>query len=115
MSVRSAAAELAEQANASPKVDVAGFSLEGVDAIGRPFESAATADEFAEYGSQAAAISSRVGEYVRVHTVVAICICRKYVTNVSKHCPMCKSDGAMPFSLSCQKVMDCPAQQNIYR
>ena len=43
-----------------------------------------------------------------VYTVVAICICQKYVTNVSKHCSMCKSDGAMPFSLSCQKVIyDC--------
>ena len=38
-------------------------------------------------------------------TVVAVCICLKCVTNVSKHCSMCKSDGAMPFSLSCQKVI----------
>ena len=39
------------------------------------------------------------------NTVVAVCICQKYVTDVSKHCSMCKSDGAMPFSLSCQKVI----------
>ena len=55
--------------------------------------------------------------------VVATCTCQKHVTNVSNHNSMCKSDGAMPFSLGCQKVMDYPesaktqiqepAQQNI--
>ena len=73
MSVRSAAAELMDQADTSFRVNAAGFSLEGVDAVGRPFGSAATAGEFAEYGSQAAAVSSKVGEYVRVHTTSAVC------------------------------------------
>ena len=63
MSMRSAAAELMDQADTSFRVNAAGFSLEGVDAVGRPFGSAATAGEFAEYGSQAAAVSSKVGEY----------------------------------------------------
>ena len=40
--------------------------------------------------------------------VVTVCICQKYVTNVSKHCSMCNSDGVMPSSLGCQKVMDYP-------
>ena len=57
------------------------------------------------------------------HTVAAACTCQKHVTNVSQHGSMGKSDGAMWFSLSCQKVMDYsesaktqiqePAQQNI--
>ena len=62
-----------EQADTSYRVNAAGSSLEGEDAIGRPFGSAATADEFGEYGGQAAAVSSRVGEYVRVHTTAAVC------------------------------------------
>jgi len=40
------------------------------------------------------------------HTVAAACICQKHVTNVSKHTSMSRADGAMRFSLSCQKVMD---------
>ena len=43
-----------------------------------------------------------------LRTVVAACTCQKHVTNVSNHNSMCKSDGAMPFSLGCQKVMDYP-------
>ena len=52
-------------------------------------------------------------------TVAAACTCQKHVTNVSQHGSMSKSDGAMPFSLSCHKVMNYsdsePAQQSIDR
>ena len=37
--------------------------------------------------------------------VAAACTCQKHVTNVSQHGSMGKSDGAMRFSLSCQKVI----------
>ena len=38
--------------------------------------------------------------------VAAACAYQKHVTNVSQHGSMGKSDGAMPFSLSCHKVMN---------
>ena len=72
--------------------------------------------EVAVPGKFASTISS-ITPYVRrcaccstivAPTVVAACTCRKHVTNVSNHNSMCKSDGTMPFSLGCQKVMDYP-------
>ena len=49
---------------------------------------------------------------VVIVTVVAACTCQKHDTNVSNHNSMCKSDGTMPFSLGCQKVMDYPESAN---
>ena len=39
-------------------------------------------------------------------TVTAACTCQKHVTNVSQHGSMGKSDGDVPFSLSCHKVVN---------
>ena len=70
---RSAAAEQMQNANSSERTNAAGFSLEGADAVGRPYGAAASAQQYQEYGTQAREVARKVGEYCRVHTSAGVC------------------------------------------
>ena len=60
----SAAAVLKHNANSSERKTAAEFSLEGLDAVSRPY--GAATGQYKEYGSQARDVASKVSEYCRV-------------------------------------------------